>query len=93
MLKPYEEFVKKYGDRPPDIVCVITQQDTLQAVGKWLEQNTALWTHIGLNGGDYYVITLSPEFVNNTIQALQQGKFPNEPTGLRCSGLKWKEKE
>lgn len=35
-MKNYEDFVKKYGKRPPDIVCAVTRKDTLEEVGDWL---------------------------------------------------------
>ena len=34
----YQDFVTKYGERPPDIVCAITRIDTLKEVGEWLEK-------------------------------------------------------
>jgi len=39
-LPTYEDFVNKYGRRPPDIVFAVTQKDTreltLKELGEWL---------------------------------------------------------
>ena len=54
------------------------KKQTLKAVGEWLKTNVALWTKIGLDGGASYVLTLSPQYVLNAIQALKEGRMPGE---------------
>lgn len=36
-METYKEFVKKYGERPPDIVFAVTRKDTIMEVGNYLE--------------------------------------------------------
>ncbi len=85
-MLPYDEFVKKYGKRPPDIVCALTQQDTLKAVGGLFNklisgilvgQDIAKVAGNAIKGQTSYALIPLLE-LNKTLKSLKQGKFPEE---------------
>ena len=72
-MKTYEQFVAKYGKRPPDIVFAITQkdteEDTLKKVGEWLDS---------INFDDYDIEGVKMSFQHYSVIALRSGRMPEE---------------